>query len=276
MVDRYCVIGNPISHTKSPRIHMAFAAQTGWRIQYDAIEAPLGEFFATAETFRASGGLGMNITAPFKLDAYAYATELLPRAKLAGAVNAIKFENGQILADNFDGIGLLNDIQNNLRCRFCGLRVLLLGAGGAARGAIVPFLEAHPAELVILNRTAAKASALAAEFSAHGPVIAANDAGFSPQSTAAFDVVINATCASLRGELPPLPPGVLGTHTLAYELLYGKGLTPFLAAAKQAGVRQLADGAGMLVEQAAEAFLWWQGVRPETRPVIADLTVPIV
>jgi shikimate dehydrogenase len=284
MTDQYAVIGNPIGHTKSPLIHMSFAGETGQDITYTAIEGPLGGFAAAVDAFRAGGGRGLNITAPFKLDAFAYATDLRERARLAGAVNAMKFEDGpeggpeggRVIADNFDGVGLVNDIQRNLDCPLAGKRVLLLGAGGAARGAILPILEQKPAELVIANRTLSKAQALESQFSTHGRLSGTDYAALTGGRSGRFDVVLNATSASLRGELPPVDTAAFAADGLAYELVYGKGLTPFLRLAQGVGVRRLADGVGMLVEQAAEAFAWWRGVRPDTRSVIERLTVPLV
>jgi len=276
MTDRYAVIGNPIGHTKSPLIHGLFAQATSQPLRYEAIEGPLapaGAFEATVRAFRDAGGLGMNVTAPFKLQAFEMADERTERAQLAGAVNALKFVGQRILADNFDGIGLVNDIQCNLGVSLAGKRVLLLGAGGAARGALLPFLDQQPAQLTIVNRSVAKAEALATQMAGRGAVSAC---GFGDLAGRSFDVVVNATSASLRAELPPLSSGVFGPGCLAYELVYGKGLTPFLRLAQHAGVQQLADGVGMLVEQAAEAFVWWRGVRPHTRPVIDQLTVPLV
>ena len=272
MTDRYAVIGNPISHTKSPLIHGLFAKATGQDLEYTAIEGPLDGFADTVRAFRDAGGRGMNVTVPFKLQAFDLADELTERAKLAGAANALKFEAGRIHADNFDGIGLVNDIQRNLGVAMRGKRVLLLGAGGAVRGALLPFLEQHPAELVIANRTPEKAEQLAAQVGASGAV---RGGGYADIGTGRFDIVVNATSASLRGELPPLSPTVFAADGLAYELLYGKGLTPFLCLARNAGVKRVADGVGMLVEQAAEAFVWWRGVRPDTRTVIERLTVPL-
>ncbi len=272
MSDAYAVIGNPIGHTKSPLIHGLFAEVTQQDLVYTAIEGRIGQFAADVDAFRTAGGRGMNVTAPFKLDAFAYATERSPRAQMAGAVNALKFDGARVIAENFDGVGLTRDVTHNLDCPLNGKRVLLLGAGGAARGALLPFLEQLPATLVIANRTLDKARALAEEAATHGPVSACGYADLEGQR---FDIVFNATSASLRGELPPVPASVFAPGALAYELAYGKGLTPFLRLARQAGVDRLADGVGMLVEQAAEAFAWWRGVRPETRPVIERLTVPL-
>jgi shikimate dehydrogenase len=274
MSDRYAVIGNPIGFTKSPFIHGTFAKATGQDIVYEAIEGPLGGFAGRVDQFRAEGAKGLNITAPFKLDAYAYATELSESAKRAGASNCLKFEGDRIIAENFDGVGLVRDITVNLGVKMKGRRVLMLGAGGAARGALLLFLREEPSELVLINRTLSKAVALAEEFAGCGPLIVS---GYGELADLAdgYDVVVNATSASLRGEMPPVPSNVFRGAELAYELAYGKGLTPFLKAAQAEGVTRLAGGVGMLVEQAAEAFAWWRGIRPRTAAVISELTVPL-
>ena len=277
MTDRYAVIGNPIAQSKSPLIHSAFAQVTGQDIDYGKLLGPLGEFVAVVDAFRASGGRGLNVTAPFKLDAFAYATDLALSAQMAGAVNAMKFESDKVYAENFDGVGLVRDVVNNLGCPLQGRRVLILGAGGATRGALLPLLAEQPAELVIVNRTVAKAHELVALANQHQtgevPVLGL---GYDALQGQAFDVVLNATSSSLTAELPPLPASVFTPGCLAYDLTYGKGLTPFLKLAQQAGVTQVADGVGMLAEQAAEAFAWWRGVRPDTAAVIAQLTLPLV
>jgi shikimate dehydrogenase len=276
MTDQYAVIGNPIGHTKSPLIHGIFAGETQQNMAYVAIEGPLEPEQAFAETvraFAAAGGKGMNVTAPFKLKAFAMADERSERAELAGAVNAMKFENGRIIAENFDGIGLVRDIEVNLGLPMSGKRVLILGAGGAVRGALLPFLSARPAELILANRDIVKGRVLAAQVSARGPISACGYGDL--EAMGRFDLVVNATSASLTGDLPPVPPSVFSPEGAAYELAYGKGLTPFLRLARNAGVRGIADGVGMLVEQAAEAFDWWRGVRPATRAVIDRLTVPL-
>lgn len=273
MTDQYAVIGNPIGFSKSPLIHGMFAEATGQDMAYTKIEGPLGQFAQTVDAFRAQGARGLNITAPFKLDAFAYATEHSERAKLAGAANAMKFEGSKVFAENFDGVGLVRDVVHNLHCPLKGKKVLLLGAGGAARGALLPFLAEEPELLVIANRTLHKATELAQIGSAHGVV---HGCDYQDLKANSFDVVFNATSASLRAELPPVPTSVFGRNCLAYELAYGKGLTPFLRLAQNAGVKQLADGVGMLAEQAAEAFAWWRGIRPPTRAVIDKLTVPLV
>lgn len=271
MTDRYGVIGNPLGHSRSPQIHLSFARMTGQDIAYDKVEAPLDGFAESLGAFRSAGGKGINVTAPFKLDAFRLATRKMPRAEHAGATNCLKFGNGAIIAENFDGIGLVKDIQSNLGYALAGKRVLMLGAGGAARGAAIPILEARPASLTIVNRTDGKAEALRAAFAHAGPIRAGGMTDFAGE---AFDIVLNATSASLRGELPALAGSVFGPQCLAYELAYGKGLTPFLALARERGA-SLADGVGMLVEQAAEAFAWWRGIRPETASVIEAIRVPI-
>ncbi|MBM7484416.1 shikimate dehydrogenase [Bradyrhizobium sp. USDA 3686] len=274
MSDRYAVIGNPIGFSKSPLIHGTFAKMTGQDLVYEAIEGPTDGFSGRVDQFRTEGAKGLNITAPFKLDALAYANELSESARRAGAANCLKFDGGRIIAENFDGIGLVRDITANLGVKMVGRRVLMLGAGGAARGALLPFLHQQPSELVLVNRTLSKAVALAEEFAGCGPLIVSGYAELADLAEG-YDVVVNATSASLRGEMPPLPGNVLHGAELAYELAYGKGLTPFLQAARAEGVAKLADGVGMLVEQAAEAFVWWRGVRPSTAQVIAELTVPL-
>lgn len=273
MTDPYAVIGNPIAQSKSPMIHGMFAQATGQDLIYSMIEAPLGGFKEAVDAFRAAGGKGLNITAPFKLDACAYATDRTERVKLAGAANAMKFYGAQVLAENFDGVGLVRDVTHNLHCPLKGKRVLLMGAGGAARGALLPILEQGPAELVIANRTLQKAYDLAGIGAQQGRVRSSSYTELVGQT---FDMVLNATSASLRGELPPVPASVFVGCELAYELAYGKGLTPFLRLAQNAGVKRLADGVGMLAEQAAEAFAWWRGVRPDTAAVIQQLTVRLV
>lgn len=280
--DRYAVIGHPIAHSKSPLIHAAFAQATDQHLEYGAIDggAETGGFQRAVEAFRAAGGRGMNVTVPFKLEAFAYAGQLSARAQAAGAVNALKFDGSHCHGENFDGVGLVRDIEHNLDVPLRGRRVLLLGAGGASRGALFPLLEAGPAQLYVANRTASKADALVQEFVARGASAAVLQGGgfteLQAPGTAAFDVVINATSASLGTDLPPLPPAVFAPGSLAYEMMYGKGLTPFLQLAQQAGAVHLADGVGMLVEQAAESFLWWRGVRPETAAVIELIRAPLV
>lgn len=268
MADRYVVVGNPITHSKSPQIHAAFAAQTGQNLSYERLLAPLDGFVANVEAFRADGGKGLNVTVPFKQEAWQLCDALSERAQLAEAVNTIKFEDGRIVGDNTDGVGLCRDICHNLQHALQGKRILLLGAGGAARGVILPLLAEQPACLTIANRTASKAEQLAQQFQHYGQLGASSYEALAGQQ---FDVIINATSASLSDALPPLPDGCFAPGSLAYDMMYGKGLTPFLLFAQQQGSAQLADGLGMLVEQAAEAFCIWRGVRPDTTAVIAEL-----
>lgn len=269
MTDRYAVVGNPIAHSKSPLIHAEFARQTGQDISYSAILAPLDGFPGVVAQFRSEGGKGLNVTVPFKQEAWKLATRLTERAQLAAAVNTLKFEaDGTILGDNTDGAGLTRDISENQGISFEGKRVLLMGAGGAARGVLLPLLLQKPAQLVIANRTPEKAVELARHFAPYGQVEGGDYARLAGRQ---FDIVINATSSSLSDQLPPLPPDVFAPGALAYDMMYGKGLTPFLQFAQDNGAAHLADGLGMLVEQAAESFFLWRGVRPQTRPVIDSL-----
>ena len=272
MTDHYAVVGNPIAHSKSPEIHAAFARQTGHDIDYSRLMAPLDGFRATVEGFRAAGGKGVNVTVPFKLEAFDLADEVSQRAKDAEAANWLRFDNGRIHADNTDGIGLTRDIGHNLGFRLAGKRVLLVGAGGAAQGVLAPLLEYEPSILTIANRTVEKALRLAETFR-HKPVAASSvlcGLRFGELAGHHFDLVINATSSSMQGELPPLPADAFAAGALAYDMMYGATPTPFLAFAAAHGAKT-ADGLGMLVEQAAESFLLWRGVRPDTAPVIALL-----
>lgn len=262
MPDRYAVFGNPISHSKSPRIHALFAAQTGQAMQYEAILAPLDGFPSTVRAFIAAGGRGANVTVPFKEEAFRLADHLTPRARAAGAVNTLSFAAGGIGGDNTDGAGLVCDLKLNLGRPPAGQRILLLGAGGAARGVVLPLLEENPASLVIANRTAEKAVALAVAFGIEGT-------GFDALAGRPFDIIINATSAGLSDAALPLPNDIFAPGCLAYEMLYGRE-TPFMTQARTAGA-ELAAGLGMLVEQAAEAFFVWRGQRPDTAPVLQAL-----
>ncbi len=267
MKDLYAIIGNPVAHSLSPRVHPLFAAATGQELSYERVLAPLDGFVETVRAFRASGARGCNITVPFKVEAFQLATTHSARALQAGAANTLRFENDSIYADNTDGVGLVNDLENNLDFNLVGSRILLLGAGGAARGVLGPLLARSPKCIVIVNRTAARADELVAGFGNAGPVSASTFAGLTDKQ---FDLIINSTSASLSNKSLPLPAGVFAENALAYEMLYGKGTTPFMALAQSAGARS-ADGLGMLVEQAAEAFLVWRGVRPTTAAVLAAL-----
>jgi shikimate dehydrogenase len=272
VTDHYAVIGNPIRHSKSPEIHKAFARAAGVDMDYTTIEAAPGGFLDAVRSFRERGGLGLNVTAPFKLEAYALADQWNERAEAAGSVNTLKFSGGSVQADNFDGIGLLRDIEDNLGYAIAGRRLLLLGAGGAARGIVHPLIARRPAELVIANRDPSRARDVADRVRNGNPVRAG---GYDVIGDAGFDLVINATSASMRGELPPAASTIFRTDGLAYDLAYGLGMTPFLSLARSAAVQRVADGVGMLVEQAAESFAWWRGIRPDTRAMISALSVPL-
>ena len=277
MTDRYAVIGNPISHSKSPLIHSMFAAQTGQELSYEAIEAPLDGFAATIQRLREDGYKGCNITVPFKFEAFQLATRLTERAQAAQAVNTLKFDGDTILGDNTDGAGLVHDIQHNLGASLKDKHVLLMGAGGAAYGVALPLLHAQ-AVLKIYNRTEQKAQTLkrallesiAQSRTALIPATGARvDVHTKLNTVGAFDVIINATSAGLTDSEVALPNGIFAPHALAYDMMYGRD-TPFMRFARAQGA-QVTDGLGMLVEQAAEAFLLWRGVRPDTAPVMAQL-----
>ena len=269
-IDQYLVIGNPIAHSKSPAIHAQFAAQTAQHMSYQALMAPLDGFAASVHAYRLAGGKGANVTVPFKLEAYAIATHLTARAEAAGAVNTLKFEGEQILGDNTDGVGLVADITRNAGATFQNKRVLLLGAGGAARGVLMPILLEQPNELVIANRTLAKAQQLLELAHSHGVDTVSVSISDWAQLSGEFDIIINATSASLSDEVPPVSPALFTASTLAYDMMYGAAPTAFLRFSDNAGA-QSRDGLGMLVEQAAEAFYGWRGVRPETSSVLKAL-----
>ena len=265
--DQYVVIGNPVAHSKSPAIHAQFAAQTGESIAYERLAAPLDDFAACVQHFIQSGGCGANVTVPFKLEAFALATQLTPRAQAAGAVNTLSFEDGRIVGDNTDGVGLVRDIVHNAGVVLEGRRILLLGAGGAARGVVMPLLAGRPQQLVVANRTFARAQELVQSFPAAASVLKA--AAFDDLS-GQFDVIINATSASLSADLPAVPATLFGPQVFVYDMMYAATPTVFMQWAAQHGAR-VRDGLGMLVEQAAESFFVWRGARPDTAPVYAAL-----
>ncbi|MGD2118181.1 MAG: shikimate dehydrogenase [Chromatiales bacterium] len=267
MTDYYAVIGNPIQHSKSPQIHRMFAEQTGEDVHYDKI---LGEKFdLDVKVFFASGGRGLNVTVPFKEQAFAYADELTERAQTAGAVNTlIKLEDGRIRGDNTDGVGLVTDLGCNHLFDFAGSRILLLGAGGAAKGVVRPLLEQKPAELVIANRTADKARQLAEQTNSLGPV---SGIGLDEIGTRQFDLIINATAAGLDSRVPDIPDSCLADGGWTYDMMYASEPTAFVRWGREHNAGKALNGLGMLVEQAAESFYLWRGVRPETSAVIAAL-----
>jgi shikimate dehydrogenase len=266
-MDRYVVIGNPVSHSLSPRIHAHFAVQLGESLEYSTLLAPRKAFAAEARRFFDEGGRGANVTLPFKLDALAFASEASDRARLAGAANFLVLRSGTIEADNTDGAGLVADLSQNLHLQLGGARILLVGAGGAARGVIGPLLAQRPARLVIANRTAEKARSVCAQFAALGSI------EFAPMDDVPrdpFDIVVNATSTSIQGERLQLPAHVFAPGALAYDMAYGPPAHSFLERARASGLRA-SDGLGMLVEQAAESFYLWRGKRPETASVLEAL-----
>jgi len=262
--DRYGVVGHPIGHSRSPEIHAMFAKATGQRISYEKFEAPLDGFEEFALALRDGGYLGLNVTIPFKLDAAKLASDLTPRARLAGAVNTLKFDEDAIVGDNTDGIGFVRDVTLRLGHRIAGSAVLILGAGGSVRGLIGSLLEENPKWIAVANRTNGRAQELAEEFGVEA-------ISFDEVPAEQFDIVINATSSGLHHEAPSVDPEAFSGCTLAYDLVYAPTPTPFLRLARQGGARLTADGLGMLIEQAAESFFIWRGVRPETGPVFDAL-----
>jgi shikimate dehydrogenase len=261
VTERYALIGHPVAHSKSPWIHQRFASATRQDMEYGLIEAPLDRFVETVEAFRDNGGRGLNVTVPFKEQAFAWCRDTTARAARAEAVNTLMLEEGR--GDNTDGVGLVRDVTVNLGVPLAGKAVLIMGAGGAARGVVPALLESGVGRVVLANRTMGRAEAVAARFD----LVDART--FESLVGERFDVIVNATSAGLSGEVAGLPAALLGAGVLAYDMTYGSE-TPFLAAARRAGA-QVSDGLGMLVEQAAESFLVWRGVRPDTAPVLAEL-----
>lgn len=267
--DQYAVMGNPIAHSKSPVIHSMFAAQTEQNMVYSAIHVDLGGFEQAVGNFSASGGKGLNITVPFKQEAWALADKRSNRAERAGAVNTLRLDNASCLyGDNTDGIGLVRDLTDNRNIRLTGARILLMGAGGAARGVLAPLLEQQPRNIIIANRTAEKAKDLAQAFSDLGPV---NGSGYEALNGKQFDLIINATAASLKGEVPPLPENIIAEEGNCYDMMYGSEPTAFMHWCTAHGASHVYDGLGMLVEQAAESFYLWRNQRPDTQTVIDTL-----
>ena len=273
MPDRYAVMGNPIAHSKSPFIHRRFAAETGEPVAYDALLVEPGGFAAAVERFRAGGGRGLNVTVPFKEEAFALSSRRSARAQRAGAVNTLWFDGAAVCGDNTDGVGLVRDLTCNLAAGIEARSVLLLGAGGAARGVIGPLLDERPQRLVIANRTTERAVELARRFEGQGPVSAAALDALAAEVLAGggFDLIVNATAASLAGDLPPLAGGALRAGGVAYDMAYAAHPTPFVEWGAGEGAATAVDGLGMLVEQAAESFRLWRGLEPRTGPVIDAL-----
>lgn len=268
-MDRYAVIGCPVGHSKSPLIHSAFAEQTGQRLSFTAIEVAPNGVAAFLRQFAAESGRGANVTVPLKEEAFRVADDRTQRAARAMAVNTLWLDRqGRWHGDNTDGIGLVADLTDNHHVPIAGRRVLMLGAGGATRGILEPLLAQHPASVVVANRTVSRAVDLVSRFTDAGPIEAC---GFPDLDGQAFDLIINATAASLQGVQLPLPDGLFKTGACAYDLMYGEPATGFLDWCRAHGAALALDGLGMLVEQAAEAFFIWRGVRPDTAPVIAAL-----
>ncbi len=268
-LDSYAVMGNPIAHSKSPQIHRLFAAQTGEALTYDALLVAVDDFSAAVERFRQQGGCGLNITVPFKQQAWALAVERTERAQRAGAVNTLVLHgDASLQGDNTDGVGLVNDLCRNHHLNLKDKRLLVLGAGGAVRGVLASLLQQKPKEIVIANRTPERAVELAQHFADLGNL---QGCGFASLAGAPFDLIINGTAASLKGQVPPLPEGLVAPSALCYDMMYSAAPTPFQTWSTQQGAAQSLDGLGMLVEQAAESFYLWRGVRPETAAVINAL-----
>ncbi|HSP00112.1 MAG TPA: shikimate dehydrogenase [Thioalkalivibrio sp.] len=269
--DLYAVVGNPISHSKSPRIHSLFASQTGEQLEYTAIQAPEDDFAGTVTEFFQRGGQGLNVTVPFKERAWKLAERRTERAELAGAANTLYEDSkGLLTADNTDGKGLVTDLTVNHGISLAGKRILVLGAGGAVRGVLGPLLDEEPAALTIANRTVARAEALVLLFTAVAGRTGLEACGFE-QPREPFDVIINGTSASLQGDLPPVSANVIGADTVVYDMMYSLQATTFNQWALDQGATRVFDGLGMLVEQAAESFRIWRGISPKTRPVIDEL-----
>lgn len=265
----YAVMGNPVSHSKSPRIHGLFAAQLGQRMEYSAIQVDVGGFEQAVSNFIAHDGKGLNVTVPFKRNAWAMVERRSPRAELAQAVNTIAVQpDGKLFGENTDGAGLVTDLMNNHGATLAGKDLLLLGAGGAASGVIAPLLEQRPSRLFVVNRSVDRALDLVEQFEHLGPV---QGGGYLDLPGQQFDLVINATAASLHGELPPLPDTLLRNDAWCYDMMYGAAPTPFMSWARGHGAAKSLDGLGMLVEQAAESFLIWRGTRPRTTEVLETL-----
>jgi len=269
MSDAYAVIGNPIAHSKSPLIHTEFSKQTKQDMHYEAILVPLNGFIEAIKLFQLNNGKGINVTIPFKFEAYKISTQLTEQAKAAQAVNTLVFDGNDICGHNTDGAGLIHDIIINHGFTITSKRILLCGAGGAASGIILPLLKQKPSTLVISNRTVQKAYKLRRQFSSYNNIIVSgNNEDITGRN---FDLVINATSTSLIGKSLLLPKGIFSTESLAYDLMYGDKQSPFLQFAEQEGARYLSDGIGMLVEQAAESFFLWRGIRPDTKELIKAL-----
>ena len=270
-IDRYAVMGYPVAHSRSPVIHRLFAAQTGENLQYELLEVAPDKLESAIKQFARTGGKGLNITLPHKSEVTRFVDDMSERASTAGAVNTLVFRDGEIFGDNTDGVGLMRDLQSNLELTLEGANILILGAGGSTRGIIPPLLDTKPKSLMIANRTLPKAQALADHFSAQGPVAACRFANV--RTPPEYDLIINATSAGLKGEAPPYPEDAISENTFCYDLSYAMSPTPFASWAAEHGAARSVMGWGMLVEQAAESFEIWRGVRPDTAQVLKQLSI---
>jgi shikimate dehydrogenase len=270
-VDRYGVMGYPVSHSRSPVIHRLFALQTGQDMQYELLQVGPEKLEPAIRQFQRTGGKGLNITVPHKAEVVKFADQLSERADTAGAINTLAFRGGEIYGDNTDGIGLLRDLECNLGIDLDGANLLVLGAGGATRGIVAPLLQMRPRSLCIANRTLPRAEALVDQFSALGPIAACAFDRIPVDDP--YDLIINATSAGLRGEAPPFPEAAVSAQTVCYDLAYGLNPTPFSVWAREHGAARSIMGWGMLVEQAAESFHLWRGVRPDTAPVLKQMQI---
>jgi shikimate dehydrogenase len=269
--DRYGVMGYPVSHSRSPVIHRLFALQTHQNLQYELLQVTPDKLTMAVRQFQRTGGKGLNVTVPHKTEVTKLCDQLSERARTAGAANTLSFRDGEILGDNTDGIGLLRDLAVNLDVTLEGANILILGAGGATRGIVGPLLEMQPVSLRIANRTLDKAQILADHFSRSGPVSACRFNAVPV--TEKYDLIINATSAGVKGDSPPYPAAAISPETLCYDLSYGLKPTPFSVWAREQGAERSIMGWGMLVEQAAESFHIWRGVRPETAPVLKQMKI---
>jgi shikimate dehydrogenase len=270
-IDRYGVMGYPVSHSRSPVIHRLFALQTSQNLQYELLQVSPEKLESAVRQFQRTGGKGLNITVPHKSEVVRLVDQLSDRAATAGAVNTLSFKGGEVHGDNTDGIGLLRDLAVNLGVAIEGANILILGAGGATRGIVGPLLEMQPTSLRIANRSLGKAQILADHFSRSGPVTACRFNGVPVSEP--YDLIINATSAGLKGEAPPYPSAAISENTFCYDLSYGLQPTPFSVWARESGAAQSVMGWGMLVEQAAESFNIWRSVRPETGPVLKQMKI---
>ncbi len=273
VIDRYAVMGYPVAHSRSPVIHRLFAVQTGQNLQYELLEVEPKKLESAIKQFARTGGKGLNITLPHKSEVTRFVDDMSDRASTAGAINTLMFKGKEIYGDNTDGVGLIRDLTDNLEINLEGANILILGAGGSTRGIMSPLLDENPESIVIANRTMDKAKALAQIYSAQGSVSAVSFKNI--RTPPEFDLIINATSAGVKGEAPPYPESAISENTICYDLSYSMNATPFSSWAKEHGAAKSYMGWGMLVEQAAESFYLWRGVRPDTAAVLKQLSVNV-